>query len=548
MAKPQRTLAAFDWKDPEPGYAAIWQQRADRLQMLRERPEMVAPLKAFYKDNPADFIMDWGVTVDPRRVELGLDAMMPFVMFQKQIDWINWVVRKWKAREPGITDKSRDGGLSWLAVAIGCTLCLFHPGMIVGYGSRVEDLVDKIGEPKSLFWKARIFMQELPREFKGSWDETRHAPHMRILFPENGSVMSGEAGDNIGRGGRTGIYFVDESAHLKNPQSVDMALSQTTNSRQDISTPNGLGNSFERRRHGGKIEVFTLHWRDDPRKDDAWYAKQVEELDPVTVAQEIDINYAASVEGVVIPHNWLLACVNAAAKLGVQLTGEKSGALDIADEGIDKNAICAAHGIELCDLDEWSGVGADIFDTVEKAFIFSDRHGITRLKYDGDGLGAGARGDARILNTARKAAAQPEIDFAAFRGSAAVFNPEGEDVKGRKNKDYFANRKAQGWWALRTRVRNTFRLVKEGIICSHDDIISIPSTLPNFTKLMSELSQPTFSTNPIGKILINKQPKGTKSPNLGDVVMMKFAQVERAPMHITDNVLRAAAQLRRRRR
>lgn len=109
-------LPAFDWKNPEPGYALIWEQRARRLQRLRAHPELLPPLKEFYKENPAQFIMDWGVTVDPRRVERGLESMMPFMMFQKQTDWINWVVERWRAREPGITDKSRDEGLSWLAV------------------------------------------------------------------------------------------------------------------------------------------------------------------------------------------------------------------------------------------------------------------------------------------------------------------------------------------------------------------------------------------------------------------------------------------------
>jgi phage terminase large subunit len=548
-----KPLLAFDWKNPAPCYEVIWQQRAERLRQIRSTPEpqrseYLAGLFDYYRENPWDFIQDWGVTADPRKVDLGEDPMMPFVLFPKQVEFCKYVFRKWKERKPGLADKSRDGGLSWLAVAMGCTLCLFHPGMNVGYGSVTEDYVDKIGEPKSLFWKARVFMTELPREFKGPWDINRHAPHMRILFP-NGSTMTGQSGDNIGRGDRKGIYFIDESSHLANPKAVDFALSQTTNCRIDISTPKGLGNSFAHRRNSGKIEVFTLHWRDDPRKDEAWYKKQIEDIDdPVVVAQEIDINYAASVEGVVIPNNWLLACVDAAKKLGVQPTGERSGALDIADEGRDKNAFVAAYGIELIDLIEWTGVDSDIFDTVEKAFSLSDKHGIDRFKYDGDGLGAGARGDARILNTARKAASQKEIEVVAFRGSAGVFNPEGEDVKGRKNKDYFANRKAQGWWALRTRVRNTFRLVTEGKICSHDDIISIPSTLPNFMKLIGELSSPTFATNPIGKIVIDKQPAGAKSPNLGDVVMMKFAQVERAPMHITDNVLKAVAQLGRGRR
>jgi phage terminase large subunit len=253
MAKTRR--AEFNWKDPEPGYQLIWEQRAERLQLLRAKPELVGPLKKHYAEEPWDFITDWGVTADPRRVELDLDPMMPFVLFDKQREWLQFVMRKWKERRPGLTDKSRDGGLSWLSIGLGCTLCLFRPGMAIGYGSRTEDYVDKIGEPKSLFWKARYFMQELPREFKGGWDPNRHAPHMRILFPATGSAMTGESGDQIGRGARTGIYFVDESAHLPNPKSVDAALSQTTNCRQDISTPKGRANSFATRRWGGKVEV-----------------------------------------------------------------------------------------------------------------------------------------------------------------------------------------------------------------------------------------------------------------------------------------------------
>jgi hypothetical protein len=549
-----RKIQAFDWKNPEPGYAAIWQQRADRLTSIRsmpkrEREAFLAGLREHYKENPWDFISDWGVTVDPRRVEIGADPMMPFVMFEKQIDWLKFVVRKWKERRPGVTDKSRDGGLSWLEVALGCTLCLFHTGMNIGYGSVTEDYVDKLGEPKSLFWKARIFMQELPREFKGGWDINRHAPHMRILFP-NGSTMTGQSGDNIGRGDRKGIYFVDESSHLVNPKSVDFALSQTTNCRQDISTPKGRGNSFSVRRHSGKVEAFTLHWRDDPRKDEAWYQKQCEDIDdPVVIAQEIDINYDASVTGVVIPHAWVMAAVDAHDKIGLIPSGDRHGALDIADQGKDLNAFVAAHGVLLTDLREWSGAAdGDIFDSVAQAFAMSDKNGVLRFKYDGDGVGAGARGDARILNEAREREKLQQLDVVAFRGSASPFDPEGEDVKGRKNKDYYQNAKAQGWWNLRTRFRNTYRLVKENKPCSHDEIICIPSNMPYFTKLIGELTQPTYGQSTIGKMLINKQPDGVKSPNLADAIMMLFARVERKPMKITDGLLAAAASMKRRQR
>ena len=88
----------------------------------------------------------------------------------------------------------------------------------------------------------------------------------------------------------------------------------------------------------GKIETFTFSWRDDLRKDEAWYARQLEDLDPVTVAQEIDIDYSASVEGVVIPSMWVQACINARQKLGLSISGGKYAALDVADPPSDVRA------------------------------------------------------------------------------------------------------------------------------------------------------------------------------------------------------------------
>ena len=552
MAK-SGALRAFDWKNPEPCYELIWRQRAKRLHMIRSMPERernayLAGLKAHYRENPWDFIQDWGVTVDPRNVEVGRAAMMPFVMFPKQVEFCKFVFRKWRERKPGTADKSRDGGLSWLAVAMGCTLCLLYPGMNVGYGSVTEDYVDKIGEPKSLFWKARIFIEELPREFKGGWHRDRHAPHMRILFP-NGSTMTGQSGDNIGRGDRKGIYFVDESSHLPKPKLVDFALSQTTNCRIDISTPNGTTGSFYDRRMAGKIEVYTLHWRDDPRKDEAWYQKQVDDLDdPVVVAQEIDINYSASVEGVIIPAEWVRAAVDAHKKLGIDPSGDRLAAFDVADEGKDKNAFAIARGVVLEHIEEWSGAGADIFDSVERVFGVCDRYELEKFKYDADGLGAGVRGDARVLNNARKDEGLPQFGTIAFRGSGAVYDPEREDVKGRKNKDFFQNGKAQAWWALRRRFKKTFDWVTKGKACDADEIISIPATLPYCTRLITELSQPTFEQSSIGKLLVNKKPDGTKSPNLADAVMMLYAKAERGPMKISDDVLLAARRLKKPRR
>lgn len=510
----------FDFKNPD--YVQVFEWRMERLQRIRSNPSSLPALKAYYKDHPAQFIIDWGMTFDPRNVERGLPATIPFLLFPKQEEWIEWFIDRWKNREPGLTEKTRDMGMSWLTVALADTVCLFNQGMVVGFGSRKEEYVDKIGAPKSLFWKARQFLSLLPPEFRGSWDASRHAPHMRIMFPDTDSVITGESGDGIGRGDRSSFYIVDESAFLERPQLVDASLSATTNCRQDISTPNGMGNPFAQKRFGGKIKVFTFHWRDDPRKDDAWYAKQQDDLDPVTIAQEIDINYSASVEGVVIPSAWVQAAVGAHKKLGIEITGRKRAGLDVADEGVDKNAFAGRHGILLDYIESWSGKNSDIYATVVKAFALCDEYDIDSFSYDADGLGAGVRGDARVINDDRVKAGKNRIKDAPFRGSGAVFDPDGEMVKERKNKDFFANAKAQAWWALRLRFQKTFRAVSEGMPFSADDIISIDPNLPELGALTMELSQPTYTINQVGKIVIDKAPDGTKSPNLADAVMIAF--------------------------
>jgi hypothetical protein len=119
-----------------------------------------------------------------------------------------------------------------------------------------------------------------------------------------------------------------------------------------------------------------------------------------------------------------------------------------------------------------------------------------------------------------------------FRGSASVFDPDDEAVPGdngqpaRINKDFFANAKAQSWWHLRKLFRNVYRAVVEGMEYDPDEIISISANIKNLDKLIIELSQPTYSINGVGKIIVDKQPDGTKSPNLSDSVMINYAPMD----------------------
>jgi phage terminase large subunit len=141
--------------------------------------------------------------------------------------------------------------MSWLAVALSCTLCLFNREFVAGFGSYKKEYVDEAGSPSSLLWKARFFIEHLPQEFRGSWDKSRHATQFRIFFPDSGSVIFGDVGDELGRG-RSALFFVDEAARLAQPELVEASLSFTTNCRMDISAPNGLANTFYQNRNSGR--------------------------------------------------------------------------------------------------------------------------------------------------------------------------------------------------------------------------------------------------------------------------------------------------------
>lgn len=519
----------MDYRNPD--YSAIFEKRLSRLAKIRAKPEMVPALKVHYKANPVDFIRDWGVTSDPRNIERDLPAVIPLVPFARQEDWMHWLLARWRAGEGGLTEKSRDMGCSVCFMAMASTLALFHTGYVAGVGSRKEDLVDRVGDPKTLFYKARMFLQHVPREFRGGWDANNKllSAHMKLEIPATGATITGEAGDNIGRGGRTSMYLCDEKAFARNQHAIDAALSQNTRCQIDLSSVNGP-NHFAQKRHGGKVEVFTFHWREDPRKDDEWYAKEVARLDPLIVAQEIDLDYSASQDGVVIPSAWVQAAIDVCKFLGIEVPGGPRAALDVADEGRDKNAFAMRRSVRLRYLKSWSGKGSDIFATSTEAFHLCDTLGLRAFDYDADGLGAGVRGDARVLNERR--AHIDKIEAVAWRGSGEVAEPDAFAIaptsdgagNGRTNRDFFANRKAQGWWHLRQRFQNTFR-ARNGKPYDPELLIDLSSELPELKTICSELSQPTYSINTNGKLLIDKQPDGMPSPNHADVVMMVYAPV-----------------------
>ena len=466
--------------------AAQIQAREDCLAWLRrdeaglKAADKIAWVKRYYARGShtfADFIHDWGYTNDPRLLSEGRNPVVAFSLFPKQRDMIAWMIdRCWLRNKPGVVVKSRDVGASWVAMALLATLCIYRQGFAAGVGSAVEIKIDRSGDPDTLFYKLRSFLEYLPAEFNGGFNIDTCSADKRVSFPLTGSSITGEAGDQAGRGGRKAIFIVDESAHFEHPKIIDKNLSANTKCRIDMSSVNGMANSFYTRAHNPAIERFDFTWRDDPRKNfpgSTWYETQAAELDEIVLKQEIDCDFAASLEGVCIPSQWVQAAIDIDKFLGLDLeAGAWRAALDIADRGNDKNAMVLTKGRKIKFAAQWSGKGSDTGYSVQRAMAICESHGIPAFDYDADGMGGAAvHSDARLINEARGDAQQalkspkPAEYFAAgtigthpYRGSEAVIRPE-VIVPGtkRKAKDLFTNRKAQTWYEGRLGFFNAWK-------------------------------------------------------------------------------------------
>ncbi len=383
----------FDWRNPD--YGPVYERRAEQLQRLRADPSLVPGVKAFYAaDRAAQFVHDWGMTFDPRNAERKLPTTVPFLLFPRQAEFMTWLLERWRNREDGLVEKSRDMGLSWLCVAAAAWMLLFQPGTVIGFGSRKEEYVDDLNDPKSLFWKARSFINLLPVEFQPQgWHPKKDAPFMSIVNRENGATMVGEAGDNIGRGNRTSLYFKDESAFYERPATIDAALSQTSNCKIDVSTPNGEGNPFAMKRRAGKVSVFTFHWKQDPRKDQAWFDKQQRDLDPVVLAQEVEISYSASVANAYISGPNVVEAMRY-GPADVSPAGPVRLGVDVARFGDDKTVLTPRDNRICYPQTAWGKVDTRQTSDKVKDFVLSwneanPKRPIEQIAVDVIGIGAG---------------------------------------------------------------------------------------------------------------------------------------------------------------
>lgn len=516
-------------------FAKEFKERARRINNMKDNPRLIHGAKVYYNTRPVEFINDWCTTYDPRNASVkDKPTLMAFKLFPRQVEYVEWLLDRIENKRGGTVEKCRDAGITEVSTAFSVWAWLFMDGFSVGWGSRKELLVDRIGDPDSIFEKLRNKIRFLPSFFlPEGFSETHNFNYMKIVNPLNGNTITGEAGINIGRGGRKSMYFVDESAHMEKQEAVAAALGDNTNCEIHISSVNGMNLFYKRAKAGGGKDNFIFDWRDDPRKNQEWYDNRKQDAENKGLlhvfSQEVDRDYLAAVQGIMIKPSWLKACIDAHIKLNFDACGITQAGVDASDEGGDIDAITIRKGSVVIDNHNWNCAG-DHDLSAGNANGYALACGVDQLVYDSIGVGAG-------FKTAMKQIEGVNYLVDGWNAGGGVVDPTFrvyEDVEGnedkRTNKDFFMNAKAQAWWDVRERARKTFMAITNGKEYHPDELLSFDSSRLGMAKiehLIGELSSPKMQySNGKVKVESKKEMKDREidSPNDADSLVMAFVK------------------------
>jgi phage terminase large subunit len=253
----------------------------------------------------------------------------------------------------------------------------------------------------------------------------------------------------------------------------------------------------------------------------------------------------------IIKRSWILAAIDAHKTLGLEPSGRKRIGYDIADSGADKCATIYAHGSVVQWADLWKAGEDELLKSCTRVWNAA-RERSAAVTYDSIGVGASAGAKFGELNDT---IVDGKIQYQKFNAGDGVHRPESEYQPKTKNKDMFLNLKAQAWWLVADRFRNTFNAVRKGEKFADDELISIASDTPHLNLLIDELATPKRDYDNNGKVKVESKKdlaKSTReggpvpSPNLADAFVMAFAPgVE--PMVVTADAVKQLARMGARR-
>ena len=226
-------------------------------------------------------------------------------------------------------------------------------------------------------------------------------------------------------------------------------------------------------------------------------------------------------DAAVIKRSHLLAAIGAHEKLGIEISGARRIGFDVADAGEDFCASVASYGPLSYWSDLWKGKEDELLQSCTRVWSTA-RERQSSIVYDAIGVGATAGAKFNELNAQNGF----NVEHQKFFAGGQVFKPDSfyDPVSKVRNKDYFSNVKAQAWWLVADRLRNTYNAIQNGQSFDMEEMLFIDAAMPNLDKLVDELSTPKRDYDLAGRVKVESKKdldkRDVASPNLADAYIM----------------------------
>lgn len=484
------------------------------------------------------WIEKYCLTFDPRR-EDG-DRWVPFVLWPRQKEYMEWLALMYKGKRHCVVLKCRDVGASWLTLCFFTHIWLFEESAKLSLGSRKEEYVDSSEQIDALFPKIRSVLYHLPEWMRPpGFSRREHDLRMKLSNPANGSMITGEAGKNMGTGGRSTAYLCDEFARVECQSEVQASIQDNSDFIVYVSTPRGMNNEFARMVLGGEHPVFKFSFKDDPRRNfyqvlspdgkvtsegnghcDSpgavwpWYESQKLTRNRVNLASQVDASLTGSVEFPVFQQEWIQACTSAKFKA----QGEVLSGLDLGDSDESANTVLTVRQGPV-GYPQYKVPGKAVSQKMrwlmaQCSTTRVDGKKISQVVYDA----AGPSGSAFSNEIEDK-----EFPFVLFPfiGQGPPSVRLWPDYTSSQEK--FANRRAEAYFIVSERMRRTFE--RQSGVKHHPQ--SECMSFPHDDKLVAQLMSIEFETTETGKLKVmskaKMREKGIHSPNEADSLVYAFA-------------------------
>ena len=233
--------------------------------------------------DPLFYLNVFAYTYDPRTKARAI----PFITYPYQNELVKNILEAVRDGEDFAVPKSRDMGVSWITLSTIEWMWHFQKHVAALLLSRKEDLVDKRGDPGSLFWKIEFILNHCP----GWLQPGTHRNKLHLENTDTESSIDGESttGD-AGRGGRFTLALLDEFAFVDDDYNVLKATADSTPTRLFVSTPNGQ-NAFHEVVHKRAKRVQWLYWWLHPEKAKGLYTSTNGRLEIIDKDYKFPANY-----------------------------------------------------------------------------------------------------------------------------------------------------------------------------------------------------------------------------------------------------------------